>query len=98
MEIEIFLRNFLKLEVSVDFRLRFWKKLWVLRFPEPLQMHISNFFEIVTKIFAKISKNGKFSIKIFKKLQVSIDFSTKILINSLASRGFAPEPPTNAYF
>ena len=33
-----------------------------------------------------------------KKFMVSIDFSTQISINSLASGGFAPEPTTNAYF
>ena len=31
-------------------------------------------------------------MKIFKSLQVSIDFSTKFLIISLASGGSAPEP------
>ena len=36
-------------------------------------------------------KNGKISIKIFKKLLVSIDFSTKILINSLSSGVAVPE-------
>ena len=36
-------------------------------------------------------------MKFFKKFMVSIDFSTQISINSLASGGFAPEPPTNAY-
>ena len=36
-------------------------------------------------------------MKFFKKFMVSIDFSTQISINSLASGGFAPEPTTNAY-
>ena len=37
-------------------------------------------------------------MKIIKKLQVSIDFSTKILINSLASGVPPTERFTNAYF
>ena len=37
-------------------------------------------------------------MKIFKSLQVSIDFSTRFLIISLASWGSAPEPTTNIYF
>ena len=35
-------------------------------------------------------------MKIFKKRMVSIDFSTQISINSLASGVSAPEPPTKA--
>ena len=37
-------------------------------------------------------------MKIFKCLQVSIDFSTKFLIISLALGALPPEPPPNAYF
>ena len=37
-------------------------------------------------------------MKIIKKQQVSIDFSTKFLIISLASGGGAPEPLRNAHF
>ena len=33
----------------------------------------------------------------FQKLLDSIGFSSTIFENSLASGGFAPEPPTNAY-
>ena len=37
-------------------------------------------------------------MKFFKKLLVSIGFSSTIFANSLASgRGSAPEPPSNAY-
>ena len=45
----------------------------------------------------KFMNNGKFSFRTMQKLQVSIDFSTQISINSIASVGSAPEPPTNAY-
>ena len=37
-------------------------------------------------------------MQIFKKLELSVDFLSRILINSLASGGSTPELPTNAYF
>ena len=36
-------------------------------------------------------------MKFFKKLVVSIGFSSTISENSLGSEGSAPQPPTNAY-
>ena len=62
-------------------------------------------FQIVNKIFPKhwiklkIFKNGKFSLKLFKKLQVSIDFSTKIFYETASFGGGAklPKPHPNAY-
>ena len=43
---------------------------------------------------------AKINLELYIKLEVSIDFSTQISLNSLASgaEGSAPEPPTNAYF
>ena len=59
-----------------------------------------NFREKFDKPILKIWKNCKYSIRIIKKSQFSIAFSTQIAKNSQASRGSAPppEPPTNAYF
>ena len=51
----------------------------------PTNADLQNFDKILKKL-----KNGKISIKIIIKWQVSIDFSTKILITSL-------ETPNNAF-
>ena len=57
-----------------------------------------NFREKFEKIREKLWKTGKISIRTIQKLQVSIDFSSQIFINSPASRGSAPQPATNADF
>ena len=57
-----------------------------------------NFREKFHKIILKIWKNGKNYIRTIQKSQVSIDFSTQISKNSLASGVPPAEPATNAYF
>ena len=84
-----------KLQVPIDFRFIFYENC-----SNPRDMQNSKFLNKIwgklDKIL-KIKKNGKISIKIFKKLPVSVDFSSKILINSLAS-GLRPGSPYKCIF
>ena len=60
--------------------------------------YLHNFREKFDKIILQIRKNGKNSIRTIQKSQVSIDFSTQISKNSLASGVPPREPARNAYF
>ena len=57
-----------------------------------------NFREKFEKILENLGKTGKISIRTIQKLQVAIDYSSQISINSPDSGALPPEPPTNAYF